>query len=119
MLVIVISTISLYQKGIVKNSIPEEKSPEVNEHEKVQHGWMKIQNDQNVEELFQIFLENSLQLIKQVLVTNSVVLLFTNYAKKNSPYGIAFRKIPKNFSRKIVLIFQKGYPAWFCATGRH
>lgn len=82
LLIIVISVISLYQKNYPKNSIQEEFLIEADESTTIQQDWMKIENDQDVEHIFQLFLENSLQLIRQVLVTNTVVLLFINYSKK-------------------------------------
>ena len=44
--------------------------------------WLQIENDQDVEELFQKFLNSVLQLIKKILVSDTVILLFVNYQKK-------------------------------------
>ncbi len=51
--------------------------------------WLQIENDQDVEEFFQKFLENALGLVKKVLVSDTVILLFANYSKKE--FTIRFR----------------------------
>lgn len=44
--------------------------------------WLQLENDQDVEKAFSAFLENTLQLIKKVMVSDTVGLLFANYSKK-------------------------------------
>jgi transcriptional regulator with GAF, ATPase, and Fis domain len=44
--------------------------------------WLQIENDQDVEDLFQKFLDNTLHLIKKILVSDTVALLFANFKKK-------------------------------------
>ncbi len=44
--------------------------------------WLQIENDQDVEASFEMFLESSLQLVKNILVSDTIVLLFINYSKK-------------------------------------
>jgi GAF domain-containing protein len=48
----------------------------------IKQEWLQIENDQDVEDLFQKFLDSTLRLIKKVLVSNTVTLLFANYKKK-------------------------------------
>jgi GAF domain-containing protein len=84
-IVVFIAVISLI---IIQSHSPEEDLPkqenksDFSEIGNTHQDWMRIENDQDVEELFQNFLENSLQLVKRTLVSNSVILLFVNYSKK-------------------------------------
>ena len=60
----------------------DEEDDLLESEEEIEQDWLKIENDQDVEDLFQKFIEDTLQLVKKVLVANSVVLLFANYQKK-------------------------------------
>ncbi len=44
--------------------------------------WLQAENDQDIEGSFEHFLDSSLQLVKKVLVSDTVILLFANYSKK-------------------------------------
>ncbi len=57
----------------------EEELPQIPEKS---HEWLKIEYDQDIEKLFENFLDNVLNLIKTVLVADSIILLFANYSKK-------------------------------------
>jgi GAF domain-containing protein/GGDEF domain-containing protein len=84
-IVVFIAAISLI---IIQNHLPEDNPPkqenksDFSEIGNIPQDWIRIENDQDVEELFQNFLENSLQLVKRTLVSNTVILLFVNYSKK-------------------------------------
>lgn len=109
LLIIVVSVVSLYQKNYPKNSVQEIPIEEV-ESTTAQQDWMKIENDQDVEHIFQLFLENSLQLIKQVLVTNTVVLLFINYSKKEFSIRHRVTKHPESLIPQNTFDLSKGLP---------
>ncbi len=70
-----------YLAGAFRNGVSEEEEdfPELDEGEQE---WLQIENDQDVEEAFGRFIENTLQLIKDVLVSDTVILLLANYSKK-------------------------------------
>lgn len=57
----------------------EESVPELQEG---QQKWFRMETDQGVEAVFETFLQHNLHLIKKVLVSDSIVLLFANYSKK-------------------------------------
>ena len=77
----------------------------------VKQDWLQIENDQDVEELFQKFLDSTLKLIKKVLVSNTVTLLFANYKKKEFTIRHHVTDHPDVFiSQKIIDIY-KGLPS--------
>ena len=80
--VAVISLIIIQNHLPSENPSTEEVKNEPEDMENIPQDWIKISNDQDVEELFQKFLDSSLQLVKRVLVSNTVILLFVNYSKK-------------------------------------
>jgi len=73
--------------------------------------WLQIENDQDVEELFQKFLDNSLRLIKKVLVSNTVTLLFANYKKKEFTIRHRVTDYPEQFIPQNALDILKGLPS--------
>ncbi len=73
--------------------------------------WIKIANDQDVEELFQKFLDSSLQLVKRVLVSNTVILLFVNYSKKEFSVRHCISSNPDLMLPQNSFDIQKGLPS--------
>jgi GAF domain-containing protein len=77
----------------------------------IEQDWLKIENDQDVEDLFQKFLEDTLQLIKKVLVSNSVILLFANYEKQMFVVRHKITDYPDVFSPQNSFSIDKGLPS--------
>ena len=74
----------LYYQTQYSHEAEEDKDsePEFPEVDDGAQSWLHIENDEDVEELFEKFLDYTLSLIKNVLVSDTVILLFANYAKK-------------------------------------
>ncbi|MFZ0390884.1 MAG: GAF domain-containing protein [Calditrichia bacterium] len=68
-----------YQENDEPESSDSGEFPELNEDSQ---DWLELDNDPDVEEIFENFLHNSLHLAKKVLVSDTVVLLLANYSKK-------------------------------------
>jgi GAF domain-containing protein len=78
-----ISFVILQYQGITEDENPEDKQEQdFEELGNIRQDWLQIENDQDVEELFQKFLEDTISLVKKVLVSNTVILLFANFKKK-------------------------------------
>ncbi|MBN2365668.1 MAG: GAF domain-containing protein [Calditrichaeota bacterium] len=77
-----ISFIILQYQTMLTEEPGSEDELDLEETIQTRQDWLQIENDQDVEDLFQKFLESTLQLVKKVLVSNTVILLFANYNKK-------------------------------------
>ncbi len=73
--------------------------------------WLQIENDQDVEDLFQKFLDSSLKLIKKVLVSNTVTLLFANYKKKEFTVRHCVTDHPDQLISQNAIDIYKGLPS--------
>jgi putative methionine-R-sulfoxide reductase with GAF domain len=77
----------------------------------VKQEWLQIENDQDVEDLFQKFLDSTLKLIKKVLVSNTVTLLFANYKKKEFTIRHRVTDHPDLFITQNMIDIYKGLPS--------
>ena len=102
---------------IIQNHLPaetpskEEGTTDINDMGNIPQDWIKIANDQDVEELFQKFLDSSLQLVKRVLISNTVILLFVNYSKKEFSVRHCISNNPDLILPQNSFDIQKGLPS--------
>lgn len=82
--------------------------PEIEENEQ---NWLQIENDHDVEELFEKFLGSTLSLIKRVLVSDTVILLFANYSKKEFSIRHSLTDRESNFIPVKNFKINKGLPS--------
>ena len=79
--------------------------------ENAKQEWLQIENDQDVEDLFQKFLDSTLKLIKKVLVSDTVTLLFANYKKKEFTIRHRITDHPDLFISQNIIDIYKGLPS--------
>ncbi len=73
----------------------KEEIPELNEEDQQ---WIKLDEDRDVEEIFADFLKNAIALVKTVLVSDTVALLFVNYSARK----FTIREITSNHPENLV-----------------
>jgi GAF domain-containing protein len=96
----IISFVYLIYQQHDEQYVSEEPIPE---YEDEKQDWLRIEDDQDVEELFQTFIDSTLQLVKKILVSDTVILLFANYKKKE----FTIRHVVTN--HESLLIAQKSF----------
>ncbi len=107
-----ISFIILQYQGIPDDeNLEDELEQDFEELGNNRHDWLQIENDQDVEELFQQFLENTISLIKKVLVSNTVILLFANYKKKEFTVRHRISDSPNSINPQNAIDIYKGLPS--------
>ena len=106
-----ISYVFLHYLNVADTEEDEEEEENDVETEGTGQDWLKIDSDQNVEELFDRFLDNTLRLTQKVLVSESVVLLFANYSKKFFSIRHKITKTPERFISAESFDLMKGLPS--------
>lgn len=97
-----------YQEETDQEDETDQELPELEENEQ---NWLHIENDEDVEELFEKFLDYTLSIIKNVLVSDTVILLFANYSKKEFTIRRFLTDKESNFITTKTFEISKGLPS--------